>query len=142
MWKCKDFSNHVKNYMRSVHKFSTKKLLLLLKSIYQYQNCFSSLKPRCAQAVYVKWTSLIQSSHGIMKNMATMSLFLHYYIKSFQKYLRKLSEWISGTKIKNTLIFQKFVIYLLYIRHCGDKKISLRSNDLLKKLMVSLTPLY
>lgn len=57
-----------------------------------------------------------------MKNTWSLHPFNSHYIKS----LRKVSEWSSGTKIKNTLRFYKSLSYIHYVH--GGYEITLRSN--------------
>ena len=144
-WKRSSYNN-AKNMREQISLLSTWKgtwrgyISFPLKCCYflnsnQYQNFFPSPRLKCTQPFYLK--RLCSSVYMVSWKIHDHYTPLTHIISNL--YLRKVSEWSSGTKIKNTLRIYKSLSYIHYVH--GGYKITLRSNTSKKKCMMSLTSL-
>lgn len=101
--------------------------------IHHHQTCCSGVRLRCAPMSYVKRRYLRPSSHSSW----TTTLPYSHSIHSFQKHLRKLSEWSPGTKIK-THRFYKFPVSPLRALHCGNMDLT-KSKDVPRPIAIRRT---
>lgn len=100
--------------------------------IHHHQTCCSGLRLRSAPTSM--WRDV---TWGRVHRAAGPPHSFTHILSSFQKHLKKLSEWIPGTKIK-THRFYKFPVSPLRALHCGNTDLT-RSKDVPHPIAIGRT---